>query len=423
MRRTSSALGLTAACLAALLASAACGSPSDPVSTGEICAPATPTCPARTRLQRSPDGRNLLDIAIENRGPEATVTLDVSFEGTGDVAFVDARDAGGDTGPPRQAELFPVTYRLSPDARIEDRFRSSEIFSLPKLFVRLGCESCPDCTESCDVRAEYVFMSEISECESDGDCSGDKFCDEASGACVQCLSDDDCALDQSCEESSGRCRPPDQGGCHQTGGSHPLPWELALPLFLIFGLRSAPRSATSALCAACILAVLLSVLPARARAAPPGSTVSIGTGPRWVAGALGENVRRGLGLELHETLRWNYGGISAWITANYFVTDQPPPPLSNELQIFGFGVGPRAFYGIGPIELMAGAGYQRIGFAPNALVRRTGTDSNFNAVGGSLGAGYRWSQFVVRVDGGLYPILELDGSVVSATVSFGVSTR
>jgi len=410
-------------CIFAHLAAAGCGSPAESVANGRLCTPATSDCPSKTRLSGSTAGRNLLDVALENRGPEATATLDISFEPEGDVQLTDATNGDSGLNPPGEDPVFPVRYELSPDDRVEDRFHSTEIFNVPRLFVALDCRACPNCEESCDVQADYVFMTEANECSSDSECSGEKFCNPSAGLCVECLEDSDCNLDQSCDKSSGRCRPPDSRGCSQAVGPVPLPALLVLLVALV-SFRSVsrrPRPSSFALAAA--LGLSASVLPAEAAAETPGSTLSIGVGPRWVTGPLGRDVQRGIGIELREIVRGRHVGASASIAASYFVTNQPSPPLSRELQVFGFGIGPRAFVPVGPVEVMAGAGYRRVGFAPNALVRRTGTDSNFNAVGGSVGAGYRWSRFVLRVDGSLHPILELEGSLAAGTVSFGVSTR
>lgn len=407
----------------ALLTATGCGSPPDAVATGELCAPATADCPSKKRLSRATSGRNILDVAIENRGPEATATLDISFEPEGDVQVADTGDRDGGLTPPGERTLFPVRYELDPDDRVEDRFRSTEIFNVSEIFVELDCRACSNCNESCSVRSEYVFMTENNECTSDSDCSGEKFCNRSAGLCVECLEDDDCNLDQSCDEASGRCRPPDSGGCSQAPGPVPVSLSFLWALVLFYRRLEPRRGRSTPLLLAAALGVALTVLPAETRSETPGSTLSLGVGPRWVTGSLGQDVRRGLGIELQETVRGRNLGASAWIAASYFVTDQTAPPLINELQIFGFGIGPRAFFTVGPVEVMAGASYKRVGFAPNSLVRRTGTESNFNAVGGSVGAGYRWSRFVLRVDGSLHPILELDGSLLAGTLSFGVSTR
>jgi len=422
MRRISpAAAGVTSFLLFALPAWG-CGSPTDAISSGSLCSPPTRTCPAEVRLSRDSGGRNLFDIALENRGPEATATLDISLDSQGER---DAADGfgGSDTGPPRRTGTFPVEYRLSSGDRVEDRFTSTELFSVSDLFVELDCEACPDCGEPCEVRANYVFLAADEECVNDDECPGEKICDEPAGHCVECLDDGDCGVEQTCEQSSGRCRPPEEGGCRQSGGPPPVPVTPVLVVGLFVGIRRSLGGSLPPALGSCALALLFVALPAEARTAPPGSTFSIGAGPRWVAGPLGDDVRRGIGAELRETVRWRFGGISAWVTANYFVTDQPSPPLIRELQIFGFGIGPRAFYPVGPVELMAGAGYQRLGFAPNPLVRRTDDESNFNAVGGSVGVGYQWSQFVVRLSGDIYPILGRNGTFVSATLSFGISTR
>lgn len=400
---------------------AGCGTAADPIDSGAICAPATSNCPSKRRLVRNFDGRNLLDIAIENRGPDAEVTFDVAFQ-RGPDAAADAPDGGADVGTATGTDSFPLRYQIPAGKRITDRFPSTEIFSRNELFLRIDCTPKPDC----DVRAEYVFASERDDCDSNEDCPGQQLCNAPAGICVACLSDDDCRADQTCHEPTGRCLPPGDPGCTLQDRPSPSGWpQFCLLVLVLAAIRFLGRRASLGghlLGAAAVFAAVV-LTPASTSAAPPGSTFSIGTGPRWVVGPLGEDVKRGLGLELHETVRWRYVGFSAWIETNYFVTTQEPPPLSKELQIFGFGIGPRAFYAIDPIELSAGAGYQRVGFAPNSLVRRTGTDANFNSVGGTFSVAYPWSEFVVRLGAQYYPVLGVDASLLSINASFGISTR
>ena len=414
MRTGSKGGPLLTGVLVALVVLAGCGPQAAPVATGKLCLPATDDCPATRTVERTGPGSNRLDISIRNSGPPAVVDFTVESADTADDAF------SADTGEPGADEgRFAITYRVGSDETISDRFVPNDIFSRKRLELTISC------SEECQIDADFVLASEPIDCESDDDC-GNRRCRETTGVCVECLEEADCEDEQTCDTQSGRCLPPAESGCAAAGDGQPsgaTTLILALALLALAWRRRSSRSST--LRAAPTLALLaLLLLPNPATAVrPPSSTLSLGGGPRFVTGSLGSNVKRGIGAELRETLRWKYFGTSFWIETNYFVTTQQPPPLTNEVQIFGFGVAPRAYIPIGRFDLSVGGGYKRVGFAPNALVRRTGTRANFNAVGGFVNGGFHFSSFVVRTGVEFYPILGAEGSLLSINVSFGVATE
>ncbi|MFB6373643.1 MAG: hypothetical protein ABEN55_11115 [Bradymonadaceae bacterium] len=398
---------------------AACGTSPDPSSHGEICTPARDDCQARAKLSRSNAGSNILDIAITNEGPPATILFDVDLR--------DPRDAAGagDASPTRTGDgPFPVRYQLDRGETTTDRFGPQEIFVRKQLRLRLGCRACSDCSETCRANLEYSYMTEPLECDNDDNCRGDRLCNARTGKCVDCRSDGDCSDEQTCDRRTGRCLPAASGGCRH-GSGLPLPLSIlaAALLAVLAWRRRRSKDGTPVLPAVAVLAVTLGAVPPPARARPPSSTFTAAAGPRYVTGPLGTDVKRGIGAELHQTLRWRYGGLDFWIETNYFVTTQEAPPLTRELQVFGFGVGPRAYLPIDSFELMAGAGYQRVGLGPNPLVEQTGPDANYHTLGGTVGVGYRFSSFVVRTDAQYFPIIGAEGSLLSINVSFGISTR
>ncbi len=397
----------------------ACGTAPDPVASGSLCAPPHEACLAQRTISRSESGRNVLDLHVANQGPAATVTLDVDPRSDDATTFADALPATS------ADEIFPAVYELEAGESISDRFGPGELSSRSQLTLRLGCRPCEECTSACRIEAEYVFMTEPRECDNDDDCTRNQICHAPSGTCVDCLDDGDCEGNRSCHVESGRCLPPSSGGCghHTPASPYAPPLAVVLALLAAGGLArfAASRHLLPALVAPVLAAIVLAPSTASTRA--PDSTLSLASGPRLVTGSLGEGVERGLGVELHQALRWRHLGVDFWIETNYFVTTQPPPPLDHELQIFGFGLGPRGYLPIGPLELTLGVGYQRVGFGPNALVRQTGTDANFHSVGGSVGVGYRFSAFVLRTDAQFQPLLGADGSLLSFNLSFGVTTR
>ena len=408
---------LAAAALA--LVASACGTSPDPVVHGELCTPETAECPTRTTLTRAESGSNILDIAITNDGPPATILFDVDLTSPTDAS------GDGDAAPAEDpSEGFPVAYRLESGETATDRFGPNEIFVRKQLRLRLGCRACEECDEPCRANLGYTYMTEPLDCDSDGDCRGDRICNGRTGSCVDCVDDGDCGGEQSCDEQTGRCLPPASGGCGHTPAA-PLDfgWLLLVGLgWLLLHRRGAARG-LAPLVVASAAVVALTVAPTRADARPPQSTLTLELGPRFVTGDLGSDVERGVGLELHETLRWRHVGVDFWIETNYFITNQQAPPLTRELQVFGFGLGPQAYLAIDRVEFLVGAGYQRLGFGPNALVARTGPEANYHSVGGTFGVGYRFSPFVVRTDAQFFPILGADGSLLTINLAFGITTE
>jgi hypothetical protein len=185
-------------------------------------------------------------------------------------------------------------------------------------------------------------------------------------------------------------------------------------------------SITRGLAAAGVGLTLIGV-PGDVDANPPDASIALETGPRWVLGDLGRHAKRGLGLTLRQGLRTTYVGGEAWVGTNYFLTTQQPPPLTRELQIYAFGLGPNVYIPLGDFEIGAGGGYQRVGFAPNSLLRQTPPDarerSNFHALGGHLGVTYRWYVLRVGVRASMYSITDVPASLLSIDVSIGLSTR
>jgi hypothetical protein len=408
---------------AILSIAAGCGTSPDSVTSGSICAPGTSDCPVQQTITRSQTGNNLLDVEITNRGPEAIISLDVAPR-TEDAAR--ARDVGATA---TREGLFPVSYQLGTGESTTDRFGPAELPAREQLQLELGCRTCSGCDSPCRVEAEYVYLTEMLECDNDDDCGRGQICRPATGTCVECLNNGECEGNQTCHEESGRCLPPTSGGCgHAPTGPAAPPW---LVLVVLTGLvrwyrqcTTSPASTTglSAFAGLALTSTIL-VAPADADARNPDSTLSLGAGPRFVTGDLGRDVERGIGAELHEAIRWRHVGVDFWIETNYFLTTQRPPPLAHELQIFGFGLGPRGYVPVGPIELTLGIGYQRLGFGPNALVRQTGPSANFHAIGGEIGVGYQFSSFVIRTDAQFQPLLGTNGSLLSFNLAFGMTTR
>ncbi len=425
-------------------ATTGCGVSVEPVTSGQLCAPDRDGCPNRSRVERPPPGVNRLDIVLIQEGtgrPRVTLEVrdaDTSFapEDTGvDAASSEedtTRGAPGSESPDAgsagrvDGPLARRTYRPGEEERITDRLVPTELPEADALDLRLSCIASEEAT--CRIRLEYVFLTERPECKSDSECRGDRLCDSQLGRCVECRNDDQCEPDQSCNANNGRCIPKRSGGCHLSGTSSPLPvWLVGV---LIVGLayrRFRGREHRDARWLALSILVGLLVWPTRGRADPPDASIVLETGPRWVLGDLGNQTRRGLGMRLRQGIRTTYLGGEAWVETHYFLTDQTPPPLTRELQIYAFGLGPRAYIPIWELELTIGAGYQRVGLAPNSLIRRTPErgqrGTNAHALGGRVGMTYRWNMLRVGVHTSMYTMFDVPGSWLALDLSIGLSTH
>jgi hypothetical protein len=218
----------------------------------------------------------------------------------------------------------------------------------------------------------------------------------------------DCNGDQICDLERGRCDPPETtAGCATAGGAPSV-------LLLLFALLAFRRRR---LVPAVLVAILLGALPATA--SPPRASLSLGTGPRFLSGALGEQSRRGVGFGIGQELRWRHIGAGISLGTSYYLTAQQAPPLSRQLQTYSVTLGPRVYLPIRWFEIAAGVDYRRLGLVNNSLVRITGPRTSFDAVGGNAGFRLRWSGFEIRLEGGAHQALQLPTTFYSADLLVG----
>lgn len=426
-RLTLGALLITAATLAA------CGSSAEPANLGRICVPDSDDCPSSQELRRDYPGRNIVDVAIHNRGPRATVSL---FIGPSDTraptldASVDGL-ADTDDAPPNASPGTVIrNYSMDPDQTIRERFVTTELFTRNTLTISVNCRPCPSCDSSCRASVDYVRLTRRLDCESSDDCPGDRRCDSRLGTCVECRSDSDCRVDQRCDRTNGRCVPPAQPqGCATTDTGRSLGLTLAgLLLLALFArgvsiLTSDDRTLNAVGMTSLVAAAGLLAVPATSSAQSLRSTLSLETGLRMPTGELATHVKRGIGVQLRQTLRGRHIGASASIGTDYFLTTQSPPPFERELQIVQFSIGPRAYIPIGDLEIGVGAAYRRLGLGPNALVRFTGRQASFHGFGVSTGTSYQFRGFEASASIGWRPTLGLDLGVVAVNVGIGLTAR
>ena len=410
---TGSASPLPLLFIFAALAAAGCVAPVDPTGGIErLCVPEGPECGDTASLEPDRLGRNLLDMALTNTGPvAATVRLSIWPVGDavttlpeGDTAGAD--DAGQGGAGAGGAALVERRFELAAGETAVDRIVPEELGSLIPITVVLDCEPRP----SCQTLMEYVWLVQPAECTTDGDCPGGWVCQRGGTnelrRCVECYMNDEeivgaCAETQTCDAQLSRCVGPVEEGCAVAAApSRPaprLPW-LALALVaMAAGVHLVARRRMLAVWAAAASIAL--VAPAEASAQGLQTGFSVGVGPRFFTGQVGALTETGLGVSLAQELRWGWLGLVAEVEAGYFLTTQRPPPLSNELQTYGFSIGPRLYLPLGwRLELALGPDYERLGLASNSLVRVTGPRSGFHGLGGAAGARLRWERFELRLE-------------------------
>jgi hypothetical protein len=281
-----------------------------------------------------------------------------------------------------------------------------------------------------------VRLTEPLDCETDDDCRGDRLCNSRLGACVECTDDSDCQIEQQCNSTNGRCVPPvEPSGCATTPMlPRPIQGMLAVGLGIaVATARRLRRSrwrldresslVESLAVGTAVTAFLLAVPISSAHAQGARSTLSLETGVRVPTDSLARFVKRGIGITLRETIRGRHIGASASIGTNYFLTDQPEPPFSRELQLYEFGLGPRGFIPIGDVEIMVGADYRRLGLGPNALVAYTGASPNYHGFGISTGIQYQLRGLQASASVAWRPTLGLELGMVAINLGLGVTSQ
>lgn len=428
-------IGLTLVGLA-LLAAAGCSDPydesgpADQLSFGTLCAPSTADCPSSALLSRSSAvGANRLDFRLENQGEAASITVEAAYPedaavdaGPSDASTADAQSADADTGQTSSdpTVLIARTYVLRAGEQVEDRFVQEELFSLASFRLSVRCDGCT-------ATLDYSLASEPLECRSDDDCSGSWVCSQSDGRCVECLSNADCADNQSCATDTRTCTPPASSGCSHAPGNPPVSpaWPLVAlgAVFAAGAFWRRRRRATGPLIAAMLVAGIFAARPSPARADPPRASFNLGAGSRFLTGNLGDHTKRGIGLSVSQEVRGTYVGGRVELGASYFLTTQPAPPLSRELQMYSVSLGPQFYLPAGPVAVVIGLDYRHVGLVSNSLVRLTGPQVNHGAAGGTVEVRYALSPLEFMIRGGYHPIFGLDSSLFSIDLAVGLATE
>ena len=106
-------------------------------------------------------------------------------------------------------------------------------------------------------------------------------------------------------------------------------------------------------------------------------------------------------------------------------SNQPPPPIARGLQFYSLRVGPRlncSLYIAGAqLRAFVDTEYEHVGVISNALIRYTGNEKNFNALG--VGGGFFWiprNFLVLGVRASYASLLSLDGGLSSISLQLGL---
>lgn len=394
--------------------------PMDVVHSGKLCLPDTARCSSQTILIRDSVGANLLDYRIKNRQDSPASVQFVVESSARASPRTDAGDAPNDAGSDSgSVDSNTVTrqYELGPGESRIDRLTQDELLSSRRIRVSVECADCR-------IRVDYTFASSPLECRSDDDCSGERVCLHDKGRCAGCQDDSDCDSDQTCSSAQHRCLPAKRA-C-STGGKEGdvdlWNWMVGgLILLLVLRVRRTRflKSFGKIGFAAGLLVCAVVFWSPRAQAKSLGASASIGVGSRFLVGPLSDKTKRGIGVRVQQQLRGPHLGAAFSFTSSYFITDQAPPPLSQQLSMFSVGAGPRGYYSLGDWEFSLGADYRRLGLVTNSLVEETGRDLNHHSFGGVTSAEYAVSGLNFGVSSGVYTMLGIPGSMVSINVSIG----
>lgn len=403
---------------------AGCDPPEDALSAGALCTSPNTSCPTQVEVSRAtPFGRNAVDLTVFNQGTSnanITVYAGPSDLFTAGIPVVDPSDSDDDG----IYEFFVQrTYTLGPNTSQLDRFLPTQLGRSKSITIAMRCEP-TTASQGCDAALEYVVLLEANECRANEDCDGRWICDTTRGECVECLDVSQCELGQSCE--LGRCKPERVTSCAHAPTRAPLSPTPLLPVAFIgaalwWRKRKGARAAMAS--AAVLLCTTLGGTAHAQVVATPRAYVHVGAGGAQLTGEVGALANTGISMTVAQELRGMYVGMGLYLGAAYFTTTQPSPPTSKSLITYSAQLTPTLYYRIGPAELFARGGYERMGVAANSLIRTTGPELSYNAFVAGAGAQWALDPLSVRAEFVWHTIGGFPGSMmgINLLVGFGSS--
>lgn len=442
MRRLLTACAL----LGGAAALGACSAPPDPISLGQLCAPARSGCPARTVLARQTSaGRNAVDYRVTNLSEEPA---EMFLQAGPEALFIEAQrldlgiadlGPGGVTAPQIDEEFFDLyTARervIAPGETLHDRLLPDELGREARVVLDISCVP----TSSCELEMDYVLVIEPLECAAPEDCAGGWECDVDRGQCAECIAGrDQCAEDQRCE--LGRCVPPQQSQCQSASpgagpAPAPSPWLWGLLVGLLGGAMARRagarwRGGVGRGAWGGALALGLCAPSPPAHAAPPRAGLHVGMSGQGFTGQLSEYTQLGVGISAGQELRWRYAGAGITLSTASFLTSPESEegtialPFNRRLLTYSVQVGPRGYVPVwrDELELWGQLNYERFGLASNTLVEVTGLVISSHGAAAGAGVRYTWAPVSVELRGAYHWIPALPGDMVTVTLALGVTS-
>lgn len=268
------------------------------------------------------------------------------------------------TCPGAASEVF-VRDALELDAGgfLSGRIDSLDLGIGDRAVVSLECEG-----PGCAGEMELFFLVEQLECRSNNDCRGS----------------DTCSTDGYCVDSGGACA---------QGGTSP-PAALIVALLLAFVSRPRSRSRTRRASAGAFVALLVLIASVGAEAAEPRRHVFVQ--PSVVShrftGEVGRFASSGIGIQATQGVQVGWAGAYLTIGADYYLTNQPPPPYTRGLQTVLIATGARFALPLERVRPIFSVEYASLGVSSNALNRFTGNALHYNGVG--AGAALRFESLL-----------------------------
>ncbi len=420
MKRPTS-IYLLAIGFAALAATVSCMDPADPVDYGELCLPATDSCPDHAELRRGFVGRNALEFTIR-AGAAGQSTAVVRVVTDRELSLPDPRE----TTDEGATILFEEEYPLGDEEILSQQLTSFHLAVVPDLRIELECID-----GICDHRLEYLYLVDSLECVENEGCGRNQFCEVEYGRCAECDDDEQCGSGGSCNRETGFCAVGESAGCTaaSTNGGFPAKSGLLFIMAVLALLAISSIRRRRPIVAVVLSAAALVVATPTVASADTGASMHIGGGVRVLTGDAGDLTHPGWGITVSQQLRWHRVGTNFELSTNSFGLTDEAAIERGQLTGYGISLSPQVYFPIPvevpnieaerPLEAITSFGYTRWSVAENRIARVTGLDLNYHAIGPTLGLRFRWNDLEFTSTARYLHIFDWPGSLFSVDVTIG----
>jgi len=379
-----------------------------------VAAPDAPLDIELSTTTLTPDAPDDAGTASDGGG---TATVDASDDAAATDATAD--DTGTTDGTPTAMKppgFLRERIQLDRGARRVGRVDEALLGTGVGVQLSATCLRTP-----CLATLTYNVVIAQRECRVAEDCTAANICDKEYGRCLprSCATDNDCSGGQSCDLDFGRCRDSSTLGCAVPPAEAPPSLPLAPFLLLAgLGLWAARRKELRRWLGAGAVALLVSAASPETASAQtsfdrPQAGIGLTTGVQWFTGEMSDVTSTGLALEYNQSLLYRNFGIEGAIGTVYFLTFQDPPPVGRGMQLYNLRLSPLFIYPWRNFRFRASLEYDRFGVISNALIAYTGTDLNFDALGGGLEARWNLSPVIAGVKLGYVQFLEFPSGLLT----------